>query len=99
MGAAAPIERGDDDAGELARPMDRRCLPAILQHRPEMVAGFKHERVESGTKRPNFFVPSAVGKPTIAVDDRERGRVARDAGEEARAEIKHRAGLPARSTG
>src|SRR6516225_6668350 len=99
MRAAAPIEWGDDDAGELARPMDRRRLPAILQHRHEMVASFKSERVEAGNERRNFFVPSAVGETDIAVDDRERAWIARDAGEEARAEIKHRGGLPARSIG
>src|SRR6266404_1325399 len=99
MCAAAPIERGDDDAGELARPMDRRRLPAILQHSHEMVASFESERVEAGNERRNFFVPSAVGETDIAVDDRERVRVARDAGEEARAEIKHCGGLPARSAG
>ncbi len=64
-----------------------------------MVASFESERVEAGNERRNFFVPSAVSEMDIAVDDRERVRVARDAGEEARAEIKHLGGLPARSTG
>src|SRR6516225_6715208 len=61
-----------------------------------MVAGFKSERIEAGNQRRNSFVPSAVGQADIAVDDRERVWVARDAGEEARAEIKHRGLLPAR---
>ena len=38
VGARAPIERRDDDAGELARPVDGRRLPAVLQHGDQMIA-------------------------------------------------------------
>jgi hypothetical protein len=70
--------------------MDGRRFPAVLQHRDEMVAGSKPERVEGGDERGNFFVPGAVAQPHIAIDDRQRLAIARDACEEARAQIKHR---------
>ena len=47
----APVHRRDDDAGELAGPVDGRCLPAILQHGEEMIAGLETELVEGGNKR------------------------------------------------
>jgi hypothetical protein len=47
----APVHRRDDDAGELAGPVDGRCLPAILQHGEELIAGLETEFVEGGDER------------------------------------------------
>jgi hypothetical protein len=93
LGSRAPVERGNDDPGELARPVDGRRFPAVLQHGHEVVAGFESERVEAGNERRDFVVPGAVAQPDIPVDDRQRLGITRDACEEARAEIKHRGAL------
>ena len=42
----APVDRRDDDAGELAGPVEGRRLPAILQHGEQMIAGLESEIVE-----------------------------------------------------
>src|SRR5262245_1160552 len=54
-----------------------------------MSAGLEPERVESGNERRNPAVPRAVGEAQVAVDDRQRLRIARDARKKARAEVKH----------
>ena len=46
-GGRAPIDRRDDDAGELAGPVQGRGLPAILQHREQMIAGLEPELGEA----------------------------------------------------
>ena len=56
-----------------------------------MVAGLQAERVEARDDGRDAPVPLRIGEPHVAVDDRERVRIARDAGDEAGAEIKHRA--------
>ena len=71
-------------AGELAGPVDGRRLPAVLQQRDEMIAGREPERVEAGNERRDPPVPVAVGQAHVAVDDRQRLRVARDARQKAR---------------
>jgi hypothetical protein len=47
----APVHGRDDDASELAGPVDGCCLPAILQHGEEMIAGLETELVEGGDER------------------------------------------------
>ena len=93
----APIQRGDDDAGELAGPVDRRCFPAVLQQRDEMIARPEPEVVEAGDERRNLLVPHAIGQAQFAVDDRQRVGIARDTRDETRAEIKHGSRVPLRS--
>ena len=85
----APIERRDDDAGELACPMDRRRLPAVLQQSDKMVAPLKPERVEGSDQRRYALVPGAIREPHVAVGDRQRTRVAGNTGQKTAAEIKH----------
>jgi hypothetical protein len=85
----APVQRRNDDAGELAGPVDCRRLPVVLQNRHEMVAGPKLQRVEARDQRRNPPVPLGIGEAHAAIDDRERVGVARDAGQEACAEIEH----------
>ena len=63
--------------------------PAVLQHRDEMIAGREPERVEARHQGRDAPVPIAVGQAHIAVDDRQRLRIARDARQKAGAEIKH----------
>ena len=87
--ARAPIDRRDDDAGELAGPVDGRRLPAVLQHGDEMVAGGKPDLVKAGDQRRDAPIPLAIVEANVAVDDRQRIRIACDAGEKAGAEIKH----------
>ena len=89
VGGGAPVQRRDDDAGELACPVDRRRLPVVLQHCDEMVAGLELQGVEARHQRRNPAVPLGIGEAHAAVDDGERMGVARDAGEEACAEIEH----------
>ncbi len=48
VGFGAPVQRRDDDAGELAGPVQRRGFPAVLQQGDEMVAGFEAGVVERG---------------------------------------------------
>ena len=79
----APIHRRDDDAGELAGPMQGRGLPAVLQRGDEMIAGLQPDRVEARDQRRNAPVPLRVGQPQLAIDDRQRMRIAGDAGEKA----------------
>ena len=85
----APVQRRDDDAGELAGPMDGRRLPVVLQHRDQMVAGLEPQPVEARDQRGNPPVPLRIGETHVAIDDGERVRVARNAGQKARAKIKH----------
>src|SRR5262245_40902240 len=54
-----------------------------------MIAGLEPERVESGNERRNPGVPRPVGEAQLAVDDRQRLGVARDARNKARPEVKH----------
>ena len=95
--AGAPIERRDDDAGELACPVDRRRFPPILQQRDEMVARVESKIVEAGDKRRNLSVPGVIGQPQLTVDDRQRVGITRHTGKEARAEIKHGGRGPVRT--
>ena len=90
VGGRAPVQRRDDDAGELAGPMDGRRLPVVLQRRDQMVAGLQPEPVEARDQRGNPPVPLRIGEAHVAIDDGERVRVARNAGQKARAKIKHR---------
>src|SRR5262249_19554513 len=69
--------------------MDGRGLPAILQRRDEVVAGLEAELVEARNQRRNPLEPRAIGQAQLAVDDRQRLRIACDARQEADAEIKH----------
>jgi len=54
-----------------------------------MIAGFKSQVVECRDERGNPGVPSFVGEPHLAIDDGERIRIALDARQKARAEVKH----------
>src|SRR6516225_2949852 len=54
-----------------------------------MVAGFKTEIGKRGDERRDFSEPGVVGEPYVAIDDRQRMRIARDAAEKAGAEVKH----------
>ena len=47
----APVDWRNHNAGELARPMDRRRLPAVLQHRDQMVAWHKAKLIKRGVDR------------------------------------------------
>ena len=58
--------------------------------RDQMVAGLEPEPVEARDQRGNPPVPLRIGQPHVAIDDGERVRIARHAGEKARAKIKHR---------
>ena len=57
--------------------------------RDQMVAGLELQRVEARHQRRNPAVPFGIGEAHAAIDDRERMGIARDAGEEACAEIEH----------
>ena len=85
----APIDRSDNDAGELAGPMNGGGLPIVLQHSDEMIARLEPHIVESGDEGGNLSVPFSIAQPLRTIDDRERNGVARHAGNKARAEIKH----------
>ena len=85
----APIQRRDDDAGELTGPVDGGGLPAVLQHRDQMIAGLQSDLVERGDQRGNFRVPLPVGQPQLAVDNGQRFGIAVDARNKAGAEVKH----------
>ena len=89
VGGRAPVQRRDDDAGELAGPMDGRRLPVVLQRRDQMVAGLEPEPVEARDQRGNPPVPLRIGQAHLAIDDGERVRVARHAGQKAGSKIKH----------
>src|SRR5262245_34810804 len=54
-----------------------------------MIAGLEPERVESGNECRDPAVPRPVGEAQVAVDDRQRLGIARDARNKARAEVKH----------
>src|SRR5262245_17086007 len=54
-----------------------------------MIAGLEPERVESGNERRDPRVPRPVGEAQVAVDDRQRLGIARDARNKARPEVKH----------
>src|SRR5262249_30174903 len=79
----------DDDAGELTGPVDTRRLVAVLQHGHEVIARLQLQLVEAFDQRRNLPVPRRIRQPHLAVDDRDRLRVARHAGEKAGAEVKH----------
>jgi hypothetical protein len=51
LAGRAPVHRRDDDAGELAGPVDSRRLPAILQKGKEMIAGLETNLVKGGNER------------------------------------------------
>ena len=53
--------------------------------------GFRPSASRPATTRRDAPVPLRISEPHVAVDDRERVGIARDAGEEAGAEVKHRA--------
>ena len=95
VGLGAPVDRRDDDAGELAGPVQRRRLPAVLQHGDQMIAGHQAELVEAGHHGRDAAVPLRIGQSHRAVDDGERVGIALHAGEKAGAEIKHGQGPPA----
>jgi hypothetical protein len=95
VGGRAPVHRRYDDAGELAGPVQRRRLPAVLQHGDDMVAGPHAERVETRDHAGDAAVPLRIGQPHRAVDDRERIGVARHAGDEAEPQVKHKASCSA----
>src|SRR5262245_52446407 len=63
-----------------------------------MVPSSESKLVEADHERGNFLVPGAVGQAEVAIDYCQRFGIARDAREEARAEIKHRATLSVQST-
>src|SRR5262245_64697269 len=54
-----------------------------------MVVPGEPQRVKTGNERRNLEVPHAVAEAQVAVDDRQRLRIARDARKKARAEVKH----------
>ncbi len=81
----APVDRGDDDAGELAGPMQRRRFGAVLQHGDEVVACLEPDGVEAFDQRRNLPVPLRVCQAQFAVRDGQRVRVAGDAAEKAEA--------------
>ena len=63
--------------------MQRRRLPAVLQHGDEVVARAEPDGVETGDQRRNAPVPLRVGEADFAVDDGERVGIAGDAAEKA----------------
>src|SRR5262249_4526330 len=69
--------------------MDGRSFPAVLQHGDEVVARLELQLVEALDQCGNLPKPSGIGQSHVAVDDGERLRVARHAGEKAGAEVKH----------
>ena len=90
VGGRAPVQRRDDDTGELAGPMDGGRLPAILQHRDEVIARLEAQARRSGDKCGNPLIPlrdsSGARRHRPCA---ERFGIARDAREKTRAEIKH----------
>jgi len=89
VGLGPPVDRRDHEACELAGPVQRRRLPAVLQQRHDMIAGLQAETVEGHHQRGNLVVPLAIGQPEIAVDQRNGIGIARGAGNKAAGEIKH----------
>ena len=89
VGLGAPVDRRDHDAGELAGPVQRGRLVAILQQGEQTVARLEPHGIEAGDQGGDAPVPLRIGQSHVAVDDGECIRVARNARQEARAEIKH----------
>src|SRR5262249_28131937 len=89
----APVDRRNDDAGKLTGPVDARGLVPVLQHGHEVIARLQLQLVEAFDQRGDLAVPGRVGESHVAVDDGERLRIARHAGEETGAEVEHAASL------
>ena len=83
--AGAPIHRRDDDARELAGPMQRRRLPAVLQRRDQVIARLQPDRVEARDHRRDAPIPLRIGQAHLAIDDGKRVRIAGNAAEKAEA--------------
>ena len=90
VGLGAPVDRRDHEARDLAGPVQRRRLPAVLQQRDDVIAGLEAEAVERRHQRGNLVVPLPIGQTKVAVDQGNRIGIARGAGHEAAGEIKHR---------
>jgi hypothetical protein len=63
-----------------------------------MIAWLEAERVKSGNDGANAPIPLRVAQAQRAIGNRQRIRIARDAADEALAEIKHTRWRPAKGT-
>jgi len=93
VGFRAPIDRRDDDSGQLARPMNCRGFPSVLQHGDDVVAGSQSEVVECGDYGRYPRIPLRVGQPQLGVHDCHSAGIACHAGDETGTEIKHLSSL------
>ncbi len=87
--AHAPVERRDDDARELARPVQAGRLPTVLQRRHQMIAAPEAHARQRANQPQDPLVPLRIAQAHIAVDDGRRFRVALDGRDKALSEIKH----------
>ena len=85
----APVDGRDDDAGELASPMQSGGLPSVLQHGDEAIPRRQPQLGKAGNHRRYFGVPIPVAQPNVAVDNGDGFRIAGDACKKARPKIKH----------
>jgi hypothetical protein len=90
---AALLDRRDDDPGELARPVNCRCFPTVLQHGDDVITGPQAEIVECGDDGRYPRIPLRVGQPQLGVHDRHSARIACHTGDETGTEIKHLSSL------
>ena len=93
VGGESPVQRGRDKACDLTRPMNCRHLPAVLQHRGDVIAGLEAERPEAICDPANEFGPVAVGEPNLAINDSERIGVSLRGVEDRAPKIEHGATL------
>ncbi len=88
-GARPPIDRGDDETGELAGPMEERRLQPVLQHGDEACPLRQAEVVEPPHQGGDAGEALAVGEARHAIEEGEGVRGAGGAYRETGAKIEH----------
>ena len=64
VGLGAPVQRRDDDAGELACPVQGRHLPAVLQQRDQVVAALQTPELRQKITEAGFSVSGTARADT-----------------------------------
>src|SRR5262249_58044009 len=85
----APADRGEDQAEHVTRPVERRHLVAIAHDGREMIALLQSHAGERAGGGADLGVPPRKGALTLAIDDRNRVRLAFDRCSEGGTQIHH----------
>ena len=87
VGPQAPVERHEDRAEPLRRPVEDGGLDAVLEHRGNAISGSDAQLMQAARRAARALEQFGVGRPLLAVDDRDRLGMALRAGQEMLAEV------------